>query len=296
MSATERYVRPLFTFQAASGPPMLRRAFTLIELLVVIAIIAILAALLFPVYASARESARRTQCLANLRQIGTAASMYIGDYDGMMPPPRITAPRQGWPALLLPFAKSWDIFHCPNMVDARGGTKSIWVLPMKEANIGQWPGYGWNADYLAPAKPNCSDFDVNFSAAGLPVSEAAVGQPAGTVMVVGTSLAAGSGSWAGQNPLYPERGGWFLAPSPAVVASGDGCTFPYSGWGKGAYLGPYGGFDAIRHRGRAGVLFVDGHVKIMSPDELAAGTSWCPTCEHDRIIVTDRSRYLWDLQ
>jgi prepilin-type N-terminal cleavage/methylation domain-containing protein len=73
-----------------------QRGFTLIELLVVIAIIAILAAILFPVFAQARESARKTQCLSNTRQIGTAVTMYVQDYDEVFSRSRgrAGAPRQ----------------------------------------------------------------------------------------------------------------------------------------------------------------------------------------------------------
>lgn len=66
---------------------MNRKGFTLIELLVVIAIIAILAAILFPVFAQAREKARQTVCLSNMKQLGTAFSMYASDYDGNFPAP-----------------------------------------------------------------------------------------------------------------------------------------------------------------------------------------------------------------
>ncbi|MDH7568888.1 MAG: prepilin-type N-terminal cleavage/methylation domain-containing protein, partial [Armatimonadota bacterium] len=68
-----------------------RRGFTLIELLVVIAIIAILAALLFPVFARARENARKATCMSNCKQIGMATMQYVQDYDE-------TFPRVGWPA------------------------------------------------------------------------------------------------------------------------------------------------------------------------------------------------------
>ena len=61
------------------------RAFTLIELLVVIAIIAILAAILFPVFAQAKEAAKKTQCLSNLKQIGLGATMYATDSDDLLP-------------------------------------------------------------------------------------------------------------------------------------------------------------------------------------------------------------------
>ena len=63
----------------------MKKGFTLIELLVVIAIIAILAAILFPVFAQAREKARQTSCLSNLKQIGTATMLYADDYDECLP-------------------------------------------------------------------------------------------------------------------------------------------------------------------------------------------------------------------
>src|SRR5258708_37820237 len=92
-----------------------RRAFTLIELLVVIAIRAILAAILFPVFAQARESARKTQCLSNARQLGMGSVLYNQDYDEAIVPwlnrtglPRDTARRDSntWVHLLQPYIKS----------------------------------------------------------------------------------------------------------------------------------------------------------------------------------------------
>jgi prepilin-type N-terminal cleavage/methylation domain-containing protein len=100
--------------------------FTLIELLVVIAIIAILAAILFPVFAQARESARLTQCSSNLRQIGQAILMYSDDHDETLPPRR--AFLRGdfaenlcltWKHLILSYHKNADIFRCPTNPAAR---------------------------------------------------------------------------------------------------------------------------------------------------------------------------------
>ncbi len=98
-----------------------RMGFTLIELLVVIAIIAILAAILFPVFASAREKARQTTCTSNLRQIGEALLQYEQDYDEDTPytirtasagPPAVAVTPLG--LLLTPYAKSFGIWWCPS--------------------------------------------------------------------------------------------------------------------------------------------------------------------------------------
>ncbi len=115
---------------------MKRRGFTLIELLVVIAIIAILAAILFPVFARAREKARQTSCLSNLKQMALAAMMYAGDYDDKFTfyatyaPAGTPRPVTGgtgtlrWWDTLYPYVKNGQIFRCPSL-------------------RGAW-GYGWN--------------------------------------------------------------------------------------------------------------------------------------------------------
>jgi prepilin-type N-terminal cleavage/methylation domain-containing protein/prepilin-type processing-associated H-X9-DG protein len=91
---------------------MTRRGFTLIELLVVIAIIAILAAILFPVFARAREKARQASCASNLKQIGLGFQMYIQDYDEKMFGARL--PVEGWTGAIMPYVKNQQIFGCPS--------------------------------------------------------------------------------------------------------------------------------------------------------------------------------------
>jgi prepilin-type N-terminal cleavage/methylation domain-containing protein/prepilin-type processing-associated H-X9-DG protein len=150
-----------------------RNAFTLIELLVVIAIIAVLAAILFPVFARAREAARATQCKSNLKQMGAALAMYRNDYDEinaryrfcpdragdplcqtLTPPTTDTGPNETWwapqdssqtwdvppvnvnrPGLLSPYAKSYGIFRCPSYTGQVGYAMSyVYGSPMGESD------------------------------------------------------------------------------------------------------------------------------------------------------------------
>lgn len=120
----------MFTLERNALWSARRRGFTLIELLVVIAIIAILAAILFPVFARAREAARKASCQSNLKQIGVAVKMYQQDNDEFLPPYRggsgYTAATWAWdPALhetywgfmYEPYSKNRDIWTCPSITN-----------------------------------------------------------------------------------------------------------------------------------------------------------------------------------
>jgi prepilin-type N-terminal cleavage/methylation domain-containing protein len=144
---------------------MSRRGFTLIELLVVIAIIAILAAILFPVFAQAKNAAKKTTSLSGLRQISTASMLYMGDYDDTTPPifwfnplDRSLPTSQGffyYPLLLLPYTKNEAIFLCSNdraddpiLADANGRGRWDSRSDFRYYLIGANPSFGYNFRYL----------------------------------------------------------------------------------------------------------------------------------------------------
>lgn len=152
-----------------------REAFTLIELLVVIAIIAILAAILFPVFAQAREKARAATCLSNLNQMGLAVMQYTQDYDETYPMVRARNAQGGyeWRFELNPYVKSTQIYACPSNPDSNTyfpGDCCGMIEPAQwpesyawcstEGNPYYW-GFSWNdgasftmAQILEPAQKN----------------------------------------------------------------------------------------------------------------------------------------------
>lgn len=152
-----------------------RRGFTLIELLVVIAIIAILAAILFPVFAQAREKARSISCLSALKQYGLGMNMYAQDYDETYPYLVCGSTGAGtkmiWSRLLYPYIKNKEIWRCPSFSSTYFGepidTIAFWDFG---------PGYGLNGRIFPnQSAPNCFG-----------VASASIQTPAETFMIIDT--------------------------------------------------------------------------------------------------------------
>jgi prepilin-type N-terminal cleavage/methylation domain-containing protein/prepilin-type processing-associated H-X9-DG protein len=217
------------------------RGFTLIELLVVIAIIAILAAILFPVFARAREAARATSCRSNLKQIGTAMAMYNQDFDEQLVPcymyydsaQNILA---WYPDLINPYAKNANIFVCPSDTVRTTNWKRGW-LP-----AGTGPGFQ----------------NLRYSYAG---NDGMVGMPGGWFGFTGTSMA--------QVPKPADRLSLYDSTTIEAWDASDGCggaAHDHQSTGAPCPLGNSGGIAfrgsvAYRHSDAFNVLFLDGHVK-----------------------------------
>lgn len=153
---------------------MKRRGFTLIELLVVIAIIAILAAILFPVFAKAREKARQSSCLSNIKQLGLGILQYAQDYDERFPMAVAggpTPPIYLFPELIDPYLKNTQIWQCPSKKD------SLNISALGKSNV------GYSVD-LGTAMPSGSNRLFGAPALGTySCSLGSVDQPSQTAMI-----------------------------------------------------------------------------------------------------------------
>jgi prepilin-type N-terminal cleavage/methylation domain-containing protein/prepilin-type processing-associated H-X9-DG protein len=263
--------------------------FTLIELLVVIAIIAILAAILFPVFAQAREKARQISCLSNTKQIGLGLAMYVQDYDEQMPAANaaINAINGGQCSVIpyedqiAPYIKSKPLFVCPSDSLPRAGTNCFWDGNDYNAAAGagkQIRSYGYIGNIDTVQGNNAGqtpDPNTGMSAWAGPgtggYSIASFDAPAETLSIVeswaqnnniGGDAFYGS-PWgdmftgcdtyklAGRNfPPTPGTGDDWVGPDPG------GCTAEYEATGGDSFFRPSKG-----HMAQGNYIFADGHAK-----------------------------------
>ncbi len=280
------------------------RGFTLIELLVVIAIIAILAAMLFPVYAQAKISAKKANSISNGKQISLGLIMYMTDYDECLPMLEHGTPYSfvaTWPQLTIPYIKSWEMFRDPTDGSANDGTYiANWGLPNPPAQRdletarGYGSNYGYNYAFLAPGV-NVGGTDIY----GGGKSQSQIAEVANTVMLVDGTTWGASG-----NPpnCSTSGGGWYSVDAPAILdAAGNNystTTLYFYGWffdpSHGCSWQRYGGAYP-RYNGKFNVSWTDGHVTTREPLSLFRGVQYdIPTPQFSRVV--DKTVYVWDLE
>jgi prepilin-type N-terminal cleavage/methylation domain-containing protein/prepilin-type processing-associated H-X9-DG protein len=279
------------------------KAFTLIELLVVVAIVSILTAILFPVFAQAREKARQATCVSNLKQLGHALAMYAQDSDETMIAAQTgdgsPAGSKRWPQFLAPYIKMRAFVLCPSAdydrpvagaltyqqcIDDPAGTAGL-----NDYYYGLYPSYGFNFAYLAPSRQCPGGFDSPDPACAVPGGGAggayiphpmshpvsAVGSPTNPVSGIAlASIEAPARTVAMADAVSSPPSG-----SPTALSWGYFIVRPPQLWAK--TVAPTPPFDREsygrvmpRHHGTASVLFADGHVKAVKIDALRDPDLW----------------------
>ena len=246
-----------------------RSAFTLIELLVVIAIIAILAAILFPVFAKVREKARQTSCTSNEKQIGIGILEYVQDNDENYPAGRLdinTQLGQGWAGKVYPYIKSTQVFKCPD-----DPNKAM------EGTDGYHISYAANFNFLRVDPGSTGDPHTGQSLASL-------NAPAKTVF-----LCESHGDYARLLDPTESNGGGVLSATTNGSLNGDIYAFANYGHGGSMATGCLGGVDCSAnvhgeggnnflaktgvHTDGSNFMMCDGHVKWYRGSQVSGGSN-----------------------
>ncbi len=277
------------------------KGFTLIELLVVIAIIAILAAILFPVFAQAREKARQTSCLSNMKQLGVALNMYAQDYDGALSQ---TSWEVGslkskihWSYLVQPYVKNLQIFVCPSDPNP--------VVP-KNRICGPADTIGVSlCDEQAPKFSYINSYNVMPAHDWIPPTESSFEKPANTIVLaerrnnMNDAAMTVLGQWKGVSPFVATSSTHGTSSGGGQICPGDTYRFTTAAEVNAA-LAPSNNNDSPemvrvkfdRHAGGSNYNFFDGHAKwfrldgTLDPNNFQWGEHWYPTPNPSALAAT----------
>jgi prepilin-type N-terminal cleavage/methylation domain-containing protein/prepilin-type processing-associated H-X9-DG protein len=226
------------------------QAFTLIELLVVIAIIAILAAILFPVFAQAKVAAKKTANLSNLKQQSLAIAMYTTDSEAypMMSSPSTQVPRTRWVDAIFPYVKSTDMFRGPL------ANQEMFRNTFAHNATVRYGGYGFNYQYLGNSRFVTGNANFPFTA-----NESQIGYPAETVAIADTLGV--------RNNANALTAGVYVIDPPLTSARGSGKASGF--YGDGSECGAScRALPAEWATGRVTIAWCDGHANTRTRRQL----------------------------